>query len=615
MGTDRDERLAPAQGRLGGILVQRGGLTAGRLAAALAVQAETGDRLGAVLVAGGDVTEVALSEALADQLRIPLIDLEGLEPSEQAAALVPEGLQRRRRCLPLECDDRALYVAVTDPLDNETYGALRELTDLEIRVHMAVPSQIAAALRELHRASQLRSARSGLLAVAPEHSANRVFSAGQRLFGLLVVAALIAAALISAPTTLAALCVALAALHLGPLGYLLGSLWGPRSAHRGPASARLGAESADAGGGGGEDRSAPPYSVILPLVERTDGLSGLLEALDALDYPRARLELVALLRPGDADSAAAIARSGLGPVSSVVELSDGRPGSVAVACNYGLQQARGRFAVIYDAADRPEPEQLRRAIATFEASAPGTVPCAQATVLADGPRSAATSRAARELALWSRAFSAAAPRPTSIAPLGPGSIHLDREAALAAGGFDTFNAIAETELGIRLARAGHPAAPIDSRTLRSGEGGSVGWLADRARLVRGAMQTYLVEMRAPGELLASLGPRGWLAVQCLLGSVGLALAGPPLAAVAVLWVLGATGAVDSVGLPAAAGCAAAIALVLSLLFVAVAEIAGERAAGGSAWGRRLLGSPLRLLAVWAASWRGLAHLLRRPFRP
>ena len=40
------------------------------------------------------------------------------------------------------------------------------------------------------------------------------------------------------------------------------------------------------------------------------------------------------------------------------------------ALNYALTSARGRYVVVYDAEDHPQPDQLRKAVAAF-AAAPG----------------------------------------------------------------------------------------------------------------------------------------------------------------------------------------------------------------------------------------------------
>src|SRR5690606_29333685 len=43
----------------------------------------------------------------------------------------------------------------------------------------------------------------------------------------------------------------------------------------------------------------------------------------------------------------------------------GTPQTKPRACNYGLALARGEFVVIFDAEDRPDPDQLKKAVQAF----------------------------------------------------------------------------------------------------------------------------------------------------------------------------------------------------------------------------------------------------------
>ena len=171
-----------APGRIGEILVDRGLITEDDLVEALDLQKQTGSRIGEILYYEGLVKEGDLAAALADQLRVPLVDLDGIQPSPEAMEMVPEALQREGRCIPLEVDDEALYVAITDPLDDETYEAIRELTDLRIRSYMVTRSDLDGLLRQIHLEEHVRAARTELLTRFPEDCANRVLSGGQRVF-------------------------------------------------------------------------------------------------------------------------------------------------------------------------------------------------------------------------------------------------------------------------------------------------------------------------------------------------------------------------------------------------------------------------------------------------
>ena len=121
----------------------------------------------------------------------------------------------------------------------------------------------------------------------------------------------------------------------------------------------------------------PLYSVIVPLYREANVVPQLAEALAALDYPRARLEVALAVEEDDAETCDAAAREAAARNFTVLRVPRGAPRTKPRACNYALRFCQGEFLVIYDAEDRPEPDQLRKAVVAFRASAPA-VACLQA---------------------------------------------------------------------------------------------------------------------------------------------------------------------------------------------------------------------------------------------
>ena len=103
----------------------------------------------------------------------------------------------------------------------------------------------------------------------------------------------------------------------------------------------------------------------------------LLAALDRLDYPRDRLEVLLIVEEDDDETQAACrahARDGW----KVVVVPDGHPRTKPRALNYALDnEAGGELFTIYDAEDRPEPGQLIAAAGAF-AALPATTVALQA---------------------------------------------------------------------------------------------------------------------------------------------------------------------------------------------------------------------------------------------
>lgn len=125
------------------------------------------------------------------------------------------------------------------------------------------------------------------------------------------------------------------------------------------------------------DAMLPRYSVLVPLYREAEILPDLVDALAALDYPSAKLDVLLVLEAGDVETREVLAGLDLpGNIRPVVVPEKG-PRTKPKALNYALELVRAPYVVVYDAEDIPEPDQLRRALAAFAEGGP-TVACVQA---------------------------------------------------------------------------------------------------------------------------------------------------------------------------------------------------------------------------------------------
>jgi general secretion pathway protein E len=135
--------------RLGEILIERGKIESEDLERALELQLERGDKLGKIMVDMGLIAQRDMLAALSDQLGVPLVAIDGAAPP---AAPELEGLSHRflRQCraYPLSLIDNVLTIAMADPLDFETVGAMRAFSGLEIRTALAGESDILDAIEK-----------------------------------------------------------------------------------------------------------------------------------------------------------------------------------------------------------------------------------------------------------------------------------------------------------------------------------------------------------------------------------------------------------------------------------------------------------------------------------
>lgn len=348
----------------------------------------------------------------------------------------------------------------------------------------------------------------------------------------------------------------------------------------------------------------PLYTILVPLYREANVLPRLARALLLLDYPRDKLDIKLIVEEDDAETVAvAQALTRHGPFE-VVRVPDGKPKTKPKACNYAMHFARGEFTVIFDAEDRPERDQLRKAVAAFRRH-PADVACLQARLaFYNAEENWLTKLFALDYGLWFEVLLPGLGRIGVPMPLGGTSNHFRTAVLRELGGWDPFNVTEDADLGIRIAQLGRRVAMLDSTTFEEAPARFGIWLRQRSRWLKGYMQTWLVHTRRPFGLLRRTGIGGFLAFHFFIGgAVATSLANP------LLWTLCALSLIHPRGGEVfALSCLIGGNAVLTLL----ATIAPMRR------GRRDLAPfGLTVTLYWAlislAALRGLAQLVTNPF--
>ncbi len=270
------------------------------------------------------------------------------------------------------------------------------------------------------------------------------------------------------------------------------------------------------------DHALPRYTVLVPLYKEAAILTHLLDALERLDYPRAKLDIKLLIEADDHETRHALERLSPGAIYDIVIIPHGRPRTKPRALNVGLAYARGELLTVYDAEDDPEPMQLRRAAAAF-AAAPPELACLQCPLVIDNARD---SWLAGFFALeYAALFDVSNPGLARLGlpiPLGGTSNHFRVEALNRLHGWDAWNVTEDADMGVRLARTGYAVATLDAPTFEEAPARPRAWLAQRRRWMKGWMQTLIVHLRQPGRLVRELGLRRAAALIVMLagGALG-----------------------------------------------------------------------------------------------
>src|SRR5690606_27974453 len=129
----------------------------------------------------------------------------------------------------------------------------------------------------------------------------------------------------------------------------------------------------------------PLYSIIVPLRDEANMVNQLCIALKRLRYPAHRLEILFLVEQRSFETIDAVRRH-LGDVRFIlIEVMDAMPRTKPKALGYALPLCRGELVVVFDAEDRPDPDQLLKIVAQFRATP--DVACIQARlIISNGAR-------------------------------------------------------------------------------------------------------------------------------------------------------------------------------------------------------------------------------------
>lgn len=276
----------------------------------------------------------------------------------------------------------------------------------------------------------------------------------------------------------------------------------------------------------------PTYTILCPLYREAEVVSQFVHAMEVLDYPTDRLQILLLTEEDDAETRAAINAMHLPRQFSVVTVLAGRPRTKPRACNFGLLRATGEYVVIYDAEDIPEPLQLKKAVLTF-ANHDADLACVQAKLnYYNANQNLLTRWFTAEYSLW---FDLILPGMQVLElplPLGGTSNHFRTALLRRVGAWDPFNVTEDCDLGLRLAHFNLKTSILDSTTYEEANSQVKNWIRQRSRWIKGYLQTYLVYMRHPLCFLRRRGLRGFLSLQLVIGGKTLVLFINP-----VMWLL------------------------------------------------------------------------------
>jgi cellulose synthase/poly-beta-1,6-N-acetylglucosamine synthase-like glycosyltransferase len=363
-----------------------------------------------------------------------------------------------------------------------------------------------------------------------------------------------------------------------------------------------------------DDSKLPIYTVICALYREATVVEELVGAIRALDYPLEKLDVKFVLEADDDETRLALLDLNLGPPFEIIVAPPIGPRTKPKALNVALPLARGAYTVVFDAEDKPEPDQLRRALDAFR-NGGKRLACVQASLTIDNTADnwlarMFTANYAGQFDVFLRGLAAL----NLPFPLGGSSNHFRTTVLRKAGGWDSYNVTEDADLGIRLYRLGYRAAAIASTTYEEAPARLGPWLRQRTRWYKGWMQTWLVHMRRPARLFRELTPAGAIAFQIFFAANVLAALIHPLFMTGlgvILYALPTPWAhtvIENAAPIFVTGLLSGYASTITL------DVIGLRRRGllGHAW--VLILTPLHWLLLSVAAWRALFQLISDPQR-
>jgi cellulose synthase/poly-beta-1,6-N-acetylglucosamine synthase-like glycosyltransferase len=269
------------------------------------------------------------------------------------------------------------------------------------------------------------------------------------------------------------------------------------------------------------DAELPTYSVIVPIYKEGKIFPELKYYLEHINYPIHKLDIILLLEADDKRTLKIVQkhlRRGNPYDIKQLIIPPTQPRTKPKAMNVALNYIKGKYFVIFDAEDRPDPEQLKKA-ASYFAILPKTVGALQAKLSYHNTAKTyfLTRMFTLEYEIWFNHFLQGLVSLKLPIPLSGTSTHMRTSDILKIGGWDAYNVTEDCDLGIRLNAAGYQTAILDSVTHEEAVSKIPIWIKQRTRWMKGYLQTLITHLRNPIHAYHIFGLYRLLGIYAIVG--------------------------------------------------------------------------------------------------
>lgn len=254
-----------------------------------------------------------------------------------------------------------------------------------------------------------------------------------------------------------------------------------------------------------EESQLPIYSILLPLYKEKSQIKGLLDAIKNINYPNEKKDILLIVEQYDKQTIKRLNSFSIDKMFKIICVPKGSPKTKPRACSYALNFAHGKYLTIYDAEDRPDPNQLLKAVCTFKKNKEDVI-CLQSRLnYYNRTQGLLPTFFAIEYSIWFDFFLKGLEKLGIPIPLGGSSNHFDLEKIKKLGGWDPYNVAEDADLGYRFAKYGYKTKMLNSTTMEEAPIRISLWLKQRTRWIKGHIQTYFVHLRTASKLRSHFG--------------------------------------------------------------------------------------------------------------
>lgn len=514
---------------LGDELIKRGLITQEQLNQALELQKRSGGRLGDILIYQQALSEQDLYKALADLMKLGRL---GTDRMRGDLTALPYEMSLRLKAVIVEESNHYVLVAAEDQLSPEALAEIETFCGRHAEQVLASGKEFFSYFEKTYNSQESHESVFGLYEHQPENSAIVTFTSGQiaiMLILLLVIGVL--GFVFNRDRMLLTLMIVFQTIYLL---MAVGKFYIVMRGTREGGQLRFKQKEIDAI----DEHELPIYTILIPVYKEKEVIHHLLRRVEAMDYPKQKLDVRILLEEDDKETIEAVRSMNLPNYFIPVIVPFSQPKTKPKACNYGLIGSKGEYVVIYDAEDRPEPDQLKKAYLAFKRLPPEYV-CVQAKLnYFNSKENWLTKLFTQEYSMWFELLLVGIMQVNIPIPLGGTSNHFKTSFLKTVGGWDPFNVTEDADLGIRLYKHKCRTAVIDSRTWEEANCKLKNWIRQRSRWIKGYMQTFFVHMRHPVRFTRQIGLKGLAGYFAMIfGTPFLPLINPFFWAMLIIWLL------------------------------------------------------------------------------